>query len=170
MIGVYRAEDGEVIYVTVGRTTEGTSSTRPETGALALALTDTRNTRLPMNYTGDSKNLRINVHNWIGEGKSKSLAQYPIWGILREVLTGLQCRMELELPTIFVKIRSHHSPQVEENSSMNTLDINISLDSALVLWNNLFSLEKRMNEEPPNDEPTCQEIDAAQSGPIRMST
>jgi hypothetical protein len=50
--GVYRAEDGEKVFVKVGRANEGTSSTRPETGALAMALTDTRERRKALIYIG----------------------------------------------------------------------------------------------------------------------
>ena len=49
---VYRAEDGIEIFVKVGRANEGTSSTRPETGALSLALTDTLDRNKALIYTG----------------------------------------------------------------------------------------------------------------------
>jgi hypothetical protein len=63
--GLHRAEDGDEIYVKVGKAREGALSRRPETGAMALALTDTKTTRL----LGDSKLLLINLDNWVGEGK-----------------------------------------------------------------------------------------------------
>ena len=74
--GVYRAEDGKDLYVKVGRANEGTSSTRPETGALLLALTDTRDRNKALIYIGDSSTLLTNAAAYVGEGKGKSLAQY----------------------------------------------------------------------------------------------
>jgi hypothetical protein len=70
--GVYRAEDGEQMYVKVGRANEGTSSTRPETGALAIALTETRERRKALIYIGDSSTLLTNAAACVGEGKCKS--------------------------------------------------------------------------------------------------
>ena len=55
--GDYRAEDGEQLYVKVDRANEGTLSTRPETGALAMALTETRGRRKALIYIGDSSTL-----------------------------------------------------------------------------------------------------------------
>ena len=84
--GVYRAENGKDLYVKVGRANEGTSSTRPEIGALSLALTDTRDRNKALTYIGDSSTLLTSAAACVGEGKGKSLAQYADGDTLREVV------------------------------------------------------------------------------------
>ena len=84
--GVFRQEDGQILTAKVGRSREGVSSTRPETGALALALSDTKDRNKALICVGDSKALLTTVAGWVGEGNSKSLAQCPDGDILREVL------------------------------------------------------------------------------------
>jgi hypothetical protein len=96
---VYRAEDGEKMFVKVGRANEGTSSTRPETGALAMPLTDTREKRKALIYIGDSSTLLTNAAACVGDGKCKSLSQYPDGDILREVVNELHYSVQQGVPT-----------------------------------------------------------------------
>jgi hypothetical protein len=98
--GVFRQEDGQILTAKVGRSREGVSLTRLETGALSLALSDTKDRNKALMSVGDSKALLTTVAGWVGEGKSKSLAQCP-GDILREVV--VHHSVERGVATILIK-------------------------------------------------------------------
>jgi hypothetical protein len=153
--GVYRAEDGKDLYVKVGRANEGTSSTRPETGALSLALTDTRDRNKALIYIGDSSTLLTNAAAWVGEGKHKSLAQYPDGDILREVVNELHHSVQQGVPTFLIKIKSHRGEFFNERSD-RAADRGRDDAEAVIRWNRpsgrpIFSW-KDSDEDP---EQTC---------------
>ena len=132
--GVYRAEDGEQMYVKVGRANEGTSSTRPETGALAMALSETRERRKALIYIGDSSTLLTNVAACVGEGKCKSLAQFPDGDILREVVNELHYSVQQGVPTFLIKIKSHRGEFFNEQSD-RAADRGRDEEAAVMRWN-----------------------------------
>ena len=153
--GVYRAEDGKELFVKVGRANEGTSSTRPETGALSLALTDTRDRNKLLIYIGDSSTLLTNAAACVGEGKSKSLSQYPDGDILREVVNELHHSVQQGVPTFLIKIKSHRGEFFNERSD-RAADRGRDDAEAVMRWNRpsgrpIFSW-KDSDEDP---EQTC---------------
>ena len=113
---VFRAEDGKDLYVKVGRANEGASSTRPETGALSPAVTDTHDRNKALIYIGDSSTLLTNAAACVGEGKGKSLAQYADRDILREVVNELHHSVQQGVPTFLIKIKSHRGEFFNERS------------------------------------------------------
>ena len=132
--GVYRAEDGKELFVKAGRANEGTSSTRPETGALSLALTDTRDRNKVLIYIGDSSTLLNNASACVGEGKSKSLSQYPDGDILREVVNELHHSVQQGVPTFLIKIKSHRGEFFNERSD-RAADRGRDDAEAVMRWN-----------------------------------
>jgi hypothetical protein len=80
---------------------------RPETGALSLALSDTRDRNKALLDVSDSKAFFTTVAGWVGEGKNKSLAQCLDRDILREVVDKLHHSVERGVSMILIKIKSH---------------------------------------------------------------
>ena len=106
--GVCRAEDGKELFVKVGRENEGTSSTRPETGALSVAINDTRDRDKALIYISDSSTLLTNASACFGDGKSESQSQYPDGDILQEVVNKLQHSVQQGVPpTFLIKVKPH---------------------------------------------------------------
>ena len=73
----------------IGREVEGTSSNRPELGALALALQATEATH-DLLYLCDNESVLKTIRGWIGEGTKVSLARAPDADILSEILEYLK--------------------------------------------------------------------------------
>jgi len=132
--GVFRQEDGQILTAKVGRSREGISSTRPETGALSMALADTRDRNKALIYVGDSKALLTTVAGWVGEGKNKSLAQCPDGDILREVVDELHYSVEKGVATILIKIKSHRGELFNELSDRAADNARLNEDTPM-RWN-----------------------------------
>ena len=79
----------------VGRAEEGCSSSRPEGGALLLALRATR-VEDDLLYLGDNESVLTDISKWVGEGSKATLANAPNADILYPNLRSLKsCEREL---------------------------------------------------------------------------
>lgn len=112
--GVYCCFDGRRLAARIGREAEGTSSTRPETGAAWLALHDASDRPQPLVYLSDSEALLTNIDNWVGEGATPCMDTQADGDILRPIILLLHARVAAGLSTIFIKVKSHRGEPCNE--------------------------------------------------------
>ena len=99
----------------VGREEEGTSSNRPELGALLDALEMARRDE-DLVYFGDSQAAIKVVLRWVGEGAKTTLATAPDADILRRILEVLRERIEAGAATFLIKIKAHRGEPMNEDA------------------------------------------------------
>ena len=88
----------------VGRTEEGCSSSRPEGGALLLALPATR-AEDDLLYLGNNESVLTDINKWVGEGSKVTLANAPNAGILTEIIEKLREQTEKGSATFLLKVK-----------------------------------------------------------------
>jgi len=99
----------------VGRAEEGCSSSRPEGGALLLALRATR-AEDDLLYLGDNESVLTDINKWVGEGSKATLANAPNADILSEIIEKLRERIERGSATFLVKVKSHRGDPLNERA------------------------------------------------------
>ena len=112
--GVYCCSDGRLLSARIGRDEEGASSTRPETGAAWLALSDALGKPNPLVYLSDSEALLTNIDKWIGEGATPSMEAHQDEDIMRAIIDLLHARVASGFSTIFVKVKAHRGEPCNE--------------------------------------------------------
>jgi len=91
----------------VGGGAGGGSSGRAEFAAVCLALEDYLTHDQPISVLTNTKGFMIVSSNWVGEGKDPLFRHSPDGNILARIIKVLHQRVDLEICTIFIKIRAH---------------------------------------------------------------
>ena len=112
--GVYCCSDGRLLSSRIGRDEEGASSTRPETGAAWMALSDALGKPNPLVYLSDSEALLTNIDKWVGEGTTPSMEAHQDGDIMRAIIDLLHARVASGISTIFIKVKAHRGEPCNE--------------------------------------------------------
>jgi ribonuclease HI len=108
-------EKGEGKCVRVGREDEGTSSNRPELGAVVLALQSAALNEDALLLCDNEAVLRV-IRKWVGQGGKATLATAPDADILREIICLLTQRVRAGRATFLIKVKSHRGEPINERA------------------------------------------------------
>ena len=118
--------------IRVGRTEEGTDSTRAEMAALLEVLIGAKVTE-NLVVMVDNQSILREISRWVGEGGRTFLALSANPDILRMVIGRLRMRIEQGTATILCKIKSHRSEPLNETAD-DLADLGRTIDQEHAVW------------------------------------
>ncbi len=118
--------------IRVGRTEEGTDSTREEMVALLEVLIGTKVTE-NLVVTVDNQSILREISRWVDEGGRTFLVLSANPDILRMVIGRLCMRIEQGTTTILCKIKNHRSDPLNETAD-DLVDLGRTIDQEHVVW------------------------------------